>query len=326
MCISLGLNWLLMLYFAIKLHRWKAVLYPVMFTVVPFLNWIFMVYGIFTAGQRTWGGPRADAGAADAKITPQEAIERAIATGDDLNVVPETFRPAIKSRKRRTRPSALLPSSSVEGRFVSADHEPQQSVEKGMISPSVSDSDLEAHPRRFGHDSLDMSDSEGISIHTPQRVTSLSGDEGYIAMQGSEHNSQNRPTTYPSERGQRTTGPYHSAESTATVIPLHQRREEADSRAQSRSTVSSTGPADPHELTRHLSQIVARQTAGEGPPHLQDRSPLGRISPLTALPIGDDLPGWQDGYGVAEGGNDNEAEHIENHASKRNRLRKREAT
>ncbi|KIW58415.1 hypothetical protein PV05_02937 [Exophiala xenobiotica] len=326
MCISLGLNWLLMLYFAIKLHRWKAVLYPVMFTIVPFLNWIFMVYGIFTAGQRTWGGPRADAGAADAKITPQEAIERAIATGDDLNVVPETFRPAIKFRKRRTRPSALLPSSSVEGRFVSADHEPQQSVEKGMISPSVSDVDLEAHPRRFGHDSLDMSDSEGVSIHTPQRVTSLSGDEGYIAMQDSEDNSQNRPTTISSERKQQTTGTYHSAESTATVVPIHQRGEDPDNGAQPRRTVSRTGPADPHELTRHLSQMFARQTASEGPAHLQDRSPLGRISPLTALPVEEHLPGLQEGHGVAESGNDDEAEGTENQASKRKRLRKRDAS
>lgn len=57
-----------------------------------------MVYGIFTAGQRTWGGPRADAGTADATTSPQAAIEHAEATGDDLNVVPETFRSAALSR------------------------------------------------------------------------------------------------------------------------------------------------------------------------------------------------------------------------------------
>jgi hypothetical protein len=53
---------------------------------------------------------------------------------------------------------------------------------------------------------------------------------------------------------------------------------------------------------------------------------LGRISPLTALPIRDDLPGLQERHGVAEGGKDNEAEHTENHASQRKRLRKRDAT
>lgn len=38
MCISCGLNWVLMLYFAIKLHRWKSILYPLMFAMSPFLN------------------------------------------------------------------------------------------------------------------------------------------------------------------------------------------------------------------------------------------------------------------------------------------------
>ncbi|KIW41604.1 uncharacterized protein PV06_07147 [Exophiala oligosperma] len=177
MCISLGLNWLLTFYWAVKLHRWKAILYPLMFTISPFLSWLYMVYGICTAGQRTWGGPRIDAGAADSKVTPQEAIEYAIATGDDLNVVPETFRPAIEVRKRRTRPSQLHPSSSVEGRFTSAEHEPFQVAVKAARSSNSSEIDLEARTRRFGHDSLDMSDSEGISVHTPQRMASLSSDE-----------------------------------------------------------------------------------------------------------------------------------------------------
>jgi chitin synthase len=60
--VSLTLNWLLMLYFGAKLGRYKIMLYPIMFIVNPFFNWCYMVYGIFTAGQRTWGGPRADAG------------------------------------------------------------------------------------------------------------------------------------------------------------------------------------------------------------------------------------------------------------------------
>lgn len=38
MCISCGLNWLLMLYFAVRLHRWKSLLYPLMFLVSPFMN------------------------------------------------------------------------------------------------------------------------------------------------------------------------------------------------------------------------------------------------------------------------------------------------
>ncbi|KUI62688.1 Chitin synthase D [Cytospora mali] len=97
--ISLGLNWLMMIYFGAKLRRYKIWLYPMMFVLNPFFNWYYMVYGIFTAGQRTWGGPRADAGAADKNTTVQEAIEHAEQTGNELNIKPETFIPAIIAQK-----------------------------------------------------------------------------------------------------------------------------------------------------------------------------------------------------------------------------------
>lgn len=97
--ISLGLNWLMMIYFGAKLRRYKIWLYPMMFVLNPFFNWYYMVYGILTAGQRTWGGPRADAGAADKNTTVQEAIEYAEQMGDDLNVVPETFIPAVMAQR-----------------------------------------------------------------------------------------------------------------------------------------------------------------------------------------------------------------------------------
>jgi len=78
-----------------------------------------MVYGIFTAGQRTWGGPRADASTADQTTTPAAAIAHAEATGDDLNVVPESFRPAVEARlDLPTLPKVTLqPKSSLEGRL-----------------------------------------------------------------------------------------------------------------------------------------------------------------------------------------------------------------
>ncbi|AEO67023.1 glycosyltransferase family 2 protein [Thermothielavioides terrestris NRRL 8126] len=97
--ISLGLNWLMMIYFGAKLRRFKIWLYPMMFVLNPFFNWYYMVYGIFTAGQRTWGGPRADAAAADAHTTAQQAIEQAEKTGDELNIVPESFIPAAQERE-----------------------------------------------------------------------------------------------------------------------------------------------------------------------------------------------------------------------------------
>lgn len=129
--VSLGLNWLLMLYFGMKLRRFKICLYPFMFVLNPFFNWYYMVYGIFTAGQRTWGGPRADAATADNHTTAREAIEQAEEQGDDLNIVPETFRLAheaqrARSEKERARrasnglgrkKSQVRPPKDVEGKF-----------------------------------------------------------------------------------------------------------------------------------------------------------------------------------------------------------------
>lgn len=101
--VSLGLNWLMMIYFGAKLRRYKIWLYPMMFVLNPFFNWYYMVYGIFTAGQRTWGGPRADAAAADKNTTVQEAIEHAEQTGDDLNIKPETFIPATVEQRQQQK-------------------------------------------------------------------------------------------------------------------------------------------------------------------------------------------------------------------------------
>lgn len=172
--VSLGLNWVMMLYFAFRLGRWKPALYPIMFLMNPFMNWIYMVHGIFTAGQRTWGGPRADAAAADAKTTPQQAIEQAAEQGDDLNIVPETFKPAMEARKQRQMHSTLLPSSSAEDRFVSMNehltgHAPSRSDSKVSRSHDV---EKEAYASQ-ADDPAEMSDSDAISIHTPRRVDEL---------------------------------------------------------------------------------------------------------------------------------------------------------
>lgn len=127
--VSLGLNWLLMLYFGAKLRRFKIWLYPLMFVLNPFFNWYYMVYGIFTAGQRTWGGPRADAAVADGNTTAREAAEMAEKQGDELNVVPETFLPALEARRAAStkgRPhgtrlehkrSVVRPPDRIDGMF-----------------------------------------------------------------------------------------------------------------------------------------------------------------------------------------------------------------
>ena len=185
--VSLGLNWLLMLYFGAKLRRFKIWLYPVMFIINPFFNWVYMVYGIFTAGQRTWGGPRADAGTADSSTSPQQAIEHAEATGDDLNVVPETFKPAIEERHPEKRPGIvpLQPAEHLEGRFAPAERLPggwyMQNNDSGLTFPNMMPRNPNAphiplHPRD-SMDSFITAASAGNSVYMPRRVESIMGDE-----------------------------------------------------------------------------------------------------------------------------------------------------
>ncbi|PMD47362.1 glycosyltransferase family 2 protein [Hyaloscypha variabilis F] len=184
--ISLGLNWVMMIYFGFKLKRYKIWLYPVMFCINPFFNWFYMVYGIFTAGQRTWGGPRADAGAADANTTPQQVIEKAMNDGDDLNIIPETFKPAVEAQNHqlvRTK-STLLPPDQVKGRFAAAEKLPGgwyqqendsslESNDPGALSTAPARNQL--HPR----DSFDSNLSAGTnaSVYMPRRVESIMGEE-----------------------------------------------------------------------------------------------------------------------------------------------------
>lgn len=123
--VSLGLNWALMLYFGLKLRRFKAWLYPIMFILNPFFNWYYIVYGIFTAGQRTWGGPRADAAAADTTTTAREAVEKAEKQGDELNVVPESFIPAREARLAQS-PSTAADGQQVLGRTKSTVRPPDK--------------------------------------------------------------------------------------------------------------------------------------------------------------------------------------------------------
>lgn len=201
--VSLGLNWLLMLYFGAKLRRFKIWLYPIMFIINPFFNWVYMVYGIFTAGQRTWGGPRADAGKADAGTTPQQAIEHAEATGDDLNVVPETFKPAVHEQnpEKPLGSVPLQPTERLEGRFAPAERLPGgwylQNNDSGLTLPNMLPRDpnvprIPLHPRD-SFDSFVTSASAGNSIYMPRRVESIMGDEDrrkYLFAQQAQRDSQ----------------------------------------------------------------------------------------------------------------------------------------
>ncbi|KAF9984894.1 hypothetical protein BGZ75_003552 [Mortierella antarctica] len=57
------INWGMMFTYGFWLGRYKALFYPMMFLIGPFVTWYLLVYGVITANERTWGGPRADAAA-----------------------------------------------------------------------------------------------------------------------------------------------------------------------------------------------------------------------------------------------------------------------
>lgn len=180
--ISLGLNWLMMIYFGAKLRRFKIWLYPVMFVINPFFNWFYMVYGIFTAGQRTWGGPRADAGAADSNTSPRDAVAHGEATGDDLNVVPETFKQA--TGQFGPHDVSLQPPDSVDGRFAAAEllpggwyqHGEDSMVSLGRVPLNAKSAHrrLPLHPRASFDSSISGAES---SVYMPRRVESLMSEK-----------------------------------------------------------------------------------------------------------------------------------------------------
>ncbi|KAF2004594.1 glycosyltransferase family 2 protein [Amniculicola lignicola CBS 123094] len=220
--ISLGLNWLLMLYFGARLGRYKIMMYPIMFVINPFFNWVYMVYGIFTAGQRTWGGPRADAGTADASTTPQDAIDHAEATGDDLNVVPETFKESVQAAKRRPSAAPLQPSDKIEGRFAPAQRQPggwyQHANDSGLTMPNTLPRNPNVPggplPSRTSMDSVVSSAAN--SVYTPRRVESIMDPQDahlYHKSQarqkpaGGAFFESDRQVTAPYEIGRSTTNP-----------------------------------------------------------------------------------------------------------------------
>ncbi|CAK7208464.1 hypothetical protein SBRCBS47491_000101 [Sporothrix bragantina] len=183
--VSLGLNWVMMIYFGFKLRRFKIMLYPLMFILNPFFNWYYMVYGIFTAGQRTWGGPRADAAAADGdKTTVQEAIEQAEKQGDDLNIVPETFMPAAEVQRQKS--GKRVPVSNGKGVSGLDPHSNTVASAKGRkaVGPGSDTgiSSATAHVPQFGRP-----DAHGSGHYPEQRDRPYDEDASAQDQQGSSY-------------------------------------------------------------------------------------------------------------------------------------------
>jgi chitin synthase len=208
--ISLGLNWAMMIYFGFKLKRFKIWLYPIMFIVNPFFNWYYMVYGIFTAGQRTWGGPRADASAANDNTTPQQAVEIADATGDELNVIPETFQQGGRERKMTV---PLLPPDRLEGRFAAPELQPGGWYQQGDESNATVGATVlsvrpqrPAYARRESIDSMVSAQSGTQSLYMPQRVESFMDAEGRRKYSVAQANQRPAGGAYMTEPSYEPTG------------------------------------------------------------------------------------------------------------------------
>jgi len=101
-----------MVYYGFKLNRYKAWLYPLMFLINPFLNWVYMFYSVLTFTHRTWGGPRTNV--EKLKISDEEApVVEPFSTSDTvINTSCSTsFLPLPLS------PLLLQPSDKIEGCF-----------------------------------------------------------------------------------------------------------------------------------------------------------------------------------------------------------------
>lgn len=249
--IALGLNWLLMVYFAAALGRWKMLLYPVLFLFGPFFDWMYIVYGILTAGRRTWGGPRADAGQADALTSPQAAIEYAEETGDDLNVVPETFRSAVESQAPAlpVKPLhvPLQPPEHHEGRFRSTHTEQRRPLadgsdgedtasDTGSSRPLAPSANARAHSAEPARRSVDSANSLFVdarqSVHLPRRAESLT------TLNTTENESRSTATRSLTSNVSRSRAHPPSAGSALASIRLSQPHLEVPSRIKHRNSFS----------------------------------------------------------------------------------------
>lgn len=178
--LSLGLNYALMLYLGYILRRFKAWLYPLMFLLNPFFNWLYLVYGCCTAGRRTWGGPRTDATKADEYTSPREAAEQAAAQGDDLNVDVSTFR----EYGNAAEPIPLHPAESIESRLDPACHTPYDSLndsELALMRHSRGGVPMPGLP--YSRTSIDSAVTSNYSILLPRRVESLMDEEEQRKLQ-----------------------------------------------------------------------------------------------------------------------------------------------
>lgn len=134
--------------------------------------------------------------------TPQEVIAEAEAKGEDLEVVPETFRPAAEANRdaqglRQRIP--VQPDDRIEGRFAASERLPggyynYDNVSMGTLPDLVPRNPnaphIPLHPRAsFDSFVSGTSTSAGNSVYLPRRVESIMGEEDrrkYLVAQANQ--------------------------------------------------------------------------------------------------------------------------------------------
>ena len=149
--VSLGLNWLLMIYFGTRLKRYKAFLYPLMFLLNPFLNWIYLVTGVCGIRNPRWSGPRNDATQNDAKEAAQVAILNA--EEKQTSMYPLGGQEA-QMPQQAAAGMHLQPTHDIEGHFVAPERGPDGRFEIG-------------NPGGFTSSSSSNSSSLSVAKHAP---------------------------------------------------------------------------------------------------------------------------------------------------------------
>lgn len=119
-------------------------------------------------------------------------VAEAEAYGDDLNVDPETFRPAAEARTNRYTHAPLQPPNHLQGKFAPAEQLPggwyHQANDSGVLRRRESgDPTAPRSSRRTSWQSLGLGSRDSSrSTLVPRRVESIVGPEAVTAYQNQQ--------------------------------------------------------------------------------------------------------------------------------------------
>lgn len=219
--------------------------------------------------------------------------------GDDLNVIPETFKPAVEAQNNQLVRTGvhLLPPDQVEGRFAAAERLPggwyQQGndslVSSGGNGLSTAPARNPLHPR----DSFDSNFSAGTntSVYMPRRVESIMGEEDrkkYAMAQASQRDPggayfmggpplgkmYNPGHVYEiSEADLKKAG---FADSVESLESYHDRPDQK--RIEGYNGMEESSEQSPSETSPSYGALTVPQSTSAGQNRRSGRSPLARVS------------------------------------------------